>query len=30
MMHDEHVDKTKPALEWYKSDEEMLCMVKAK
>ncbi len=26
MMYDERADKTKPALEWYKSNEEMLCM----
>lgn len=30
MMHDEHVDTMKPCVEWYKNDEEMLCMVKAK
>ena len=29
MMQDENVDKTKPCVEWYKNDEEMLCMVKA-
>ena len=29
MMHDGQVDKTKPCVEWYKNDEEMLCMVKA-
>lgn len=30
MMHDEHVDVMKPCVEWYKNDEEMLCMVKSK
>lgn len=30
MMHDEHVDTRKPCVEWYKNDEEMLCMLKAK
>ncbi len=30
MMKDERVDKTKPCVEWYKNDDEMLCMVKAK
>ncbi|HEX5149934.1 MAG TPA: hypothetical protein VFW07_00720 [Parafilimonas sp.] len=30
IMNDDHVDKTKPCVEWYKNDEEMLCMVKAK
>jgi predicted transcriptional regulator YdeE len=29
MMKDEHVNKMKPCVEWYKNDEEMLCMVKA-
>ena len=29
MMQDNRVDKTTPAIEWYKNDEEMLCMVKA-
>lgn len=24
------VDKTKPCVEWYKNDDEMLCMVKSK
>lgn len=28
MMHDERIDVTKPCIEWYKSDEEMLCMLK--
>ena len=23
-----HVDKTKPAIEWYKDDNEMVCLVK--
>jgi hypothetical protein len=30
MMNDEHVDKTKPCIEWYKDDEEMLCLMKTK
>jgi hypothetical protein len=30
MMNDERIDKTKPAVEWYKNNDEMLCMVKAK
>jgi len=30
IMNDDHVDKTKPCIEWYKNDDEMLCMVKAK
>jgi predicted transcriptional regulator YdeE len=30
MMKDGRVDKTKPCVEWYKNDNEMLCMVKAK
>jgi len=30
MMNDDGIDKTKPAIEWYKNDEEMLCMLKAK
>ena len=29
MMQDNRVDKMKPCVEWYKNDEEMLCMVKA-
>ena len=29
MMKDEHVDKMKPAIEWYKSNDEMLCMLRA-
>jgi hypothetical protein len=30
MMKDEHIDKTKPAVEWYKNDEEMMCMIQSK
>ena len=30
MMGDHRVDKTKPCVEWYKNDNEMVCMVKAK
>jgi len=30
MMEDERVDKTKPCVEWYKNEDEMLCMVKTK
>ena len=30
MMRDSHVDKTKPCVEWYKNDDEMLCMVRSK
>lgn len=30
MMKDVHTDKTKPCIEWYKSDDEMLCMMKTK
>ena len=29
MIKDEQVNKTKPAIEWYKNDNEMLCMIKA-
>ena len=29
MIKDDRVDKTKPGVEWYKNDKEMLCMVKA-
>lgn len=29
MMKDNRIDKTTPAIEWYKNDEQMLCMVKA-
>jgi predicted transcriptional regulator YdeE len=28
IMGDSRVDKTKPAIEWYKNDDEMMCMVK--
>ena len=28
MMQDDRVDKTKPCVEWYKNDDEMLCMVR--
>jgi hypothetical protein len=30
ILQDPEADKTKPALEWFKSDEEMLCMIKMK
>jgi hypothetical protein len=30
MMNDEHTDKTKPCIEWYKNDDEMLCLMKTK
>lgn len=30
MMQDERADLTKPCIEWYKTDEAMLCMVKSK
>jgi hypothetical protein len=30
MMEDKNADTTKPCVEWYKTDEEMLCLVKAK
>lgn len=30
MMQDNRVDLTKPCVEWYKSDEEMMCMMKVK
>ena len=30
MMKSNDVDKMKPCIEWYKNDEEMLCMMKAK
>ena len=30
MMKDENVDKTKPAVEWYMNDKEMVCMLKSK
>lgn len=29
MMQDNNVDKAKLCVEWYKNDEEMLCMMKA-
>ena len=28
MMKDNRIDRTKPAIEWYKDDNEMLCMVR--
>lgn len=30
MMKDGNADKTKPCIEWYKNDEEMLCMIRVK
>jgi len=30
MMEDKNADTTKPCVEWYKSDDEMLCLVKSK
>ena len=30
MMQQENVDTKRPAIEWYKNDKEMLCMIKAK
>ena len=30
MLQNESSDRTKPCIEWYKNDEEMLCMVKSK
>jgi hypothetical protein len=30
MMNDDRADKITPVIEWYKSDEEMLCFVKTK
>ena len=27
IIRDSRVDKTKPAVEWYKNDHEMMCMV---
>ena len=30
LMKDPHMDKNIPCIEWYKTNEEMLCMVKAK
>ena len=29
MIEDDRIDKTKPAVEWYKNENEMLCMIKA-
>ena len=29
MMQDKHTDKTKHCIEWYKTEVEMLCMLKA-
>ena len=28
MMQDNRFDGSKPCIEWYKNDEEMLCMLK--
>jgi hypothetical protein len=28
MMKDSRIDKTKPAIEWYKDEKEMMCMVR--
>ena len=28
MMNDKRIDRTKPAIEWYKGDYEMVCMVR--
>ncbi|MDX2048561.1 MAG: hypothetical protein SFU87_17375 [Chitinophagaceae bacterium] len=30
LMQDERADQTKQSVEWYKNDDEMMCMVKAK
>jgi len=30
MMEDDRADKTKPVVEWYKTEAEMLCLVKMK
>lgn len=30
LMKDPHMDQNVPCIEWYKTNEEMLCMVKAK
>ena len=30
IMLDPRVDKTKPAIEWYRNDNEMMCLVKMK
>lgn len=29
MMRDKRTDKTKPCIEWYKTEDEMLCLIKA-
>ena len=29
MMRDVRADRTKPCVEWYKNDDEMMCMVRA-
>jgi len=29
-MNDERSDKNKPCVEWYKTEEEMLCMMQIK
>jgi DNA-binding cell septation regulator SpoVG len=28
LMQDARADKSKPCVEWYKTDDEMLCMIK--
>jgi predicted transcriptional regulator YdeE len=28
MLDDDRIDKTNPCIEWYKNDDEMVCMVK--
>ncbi len=30
MIQDDKVDRTKPSIEWYKNEHEMLCMLKLK
>ncbi len=30
MMQDNRFDNTKPCIEWYKNDDEMVCMIKSK
>jgi hypothetical protein len=30
LLQDDRTDKTKPAIEWYKNNEEMLCMLRTK
>ena len=30
MMQDSRADTTKPCIEWYKTDDEMLCMIRTK